>query len=65
MIYEVPVNTVENFGRKISSFLRRWLGLPRSFSSIALYGHNTKLQLPLSSVTEEFKVARAREVLLY
>lgn len=33
-----------------------------SFSSIALYRNNIKLQLPLK---EEFKVTRAREVMLY
>lgn len=37
----------------------------QSFRSIALYGHNTKLQHPFSSLEEEFKVARARDVLLY
>ncbi|CAJ1075238.1 LOW QUALITY PROTEIN: uncharacterized protein LOC109089580 [Xyrichtys novacula] len=65
LIYEVPITTVEGFERKVSRFLRRWLGLPRSLSSIALFGHNTKLQLPFSSPSEEFKVTRAREVLLY
>ncbi|XP_038147774.1 uncharacterized protein LOC119787807 [Cyprinodon tularosa] len=65
LMYEIPLTTVEGFERKISQYLRRWLGLPRSLSSIALFGHGTKLTLPLSSVSEEFKVARAREVLLY
>lgn len=51
--------------RKVSSYLRRWLGLPRSLSSAALYGKCNKLQLPLNSLNEEFRVARTREVLLY
>ena len=59
------MTTVECFERKVSSFLRKWLGLPRSLSSIALYGRNNKLKLPFSSLTEEFMVTRAREVLLY
>ncbi len=42
-----------------------WLGLPWSLCSIALYGRNTKLQLPLKSLEKEFKVTRAREVMLY
>ncbi|KAI4887728.1 hypothetical protein NFI96_005940 [Prochilodus magdalenae] len=42
-----------------------WLGLPRSLSSIALYGRKTKVQLPFNSLSEEFKVTRAREVLSY
>ncbi|XP_061902037.1 uncharacterized protein LOC133649222 [Entelurus aequoreus] len=65
LMYEFPMTIVEGFERKISSSLRRWLGLPRSLSSFALFGHNTKLQLPFSSLAEEFKVSRAREVLLY
>ncbi len=65
LVYEVPITIVEGFERKISQPLHRWLGLPRSLSSIALFGHNTKLQLPFSSLAEEFKVTRAREVLLY
>nr|XP_057943465.1 uncharacterized protein LOC131138512 [Doryrhamphus excisus] len=65
LIYEVPVSIVEGFERNISQYLRRWLGLPKSLSSIALYGNTNKLQLPFTGLTEEFKVTRAREVLLY
>lgn len=65
LVYEVPVSTVEALEKTISQFLRRWLGLPRSLSSIALYGHSNKLHLPFSGLTEEFKVTRAREVLMY
>ncbi|KAI2653774.1 hypothetical protein H4Q32_014114 [Labeo rohita] len=36
LVYDVPLTTVESFERKISHSLRRWLGLPRSFTSIAL-----------------------------
>ncbi|KAK0152038.1 hypothetical protein N1851_006609 [Merluccius polli] len=55
LVYEVPTSTVEALEKSISQFLRKWLGLPRSLSSIALYGHSTKLHLPLSGLTEEFK----------
>ncbi|KAI4893046.1 hypothetical protein NFI96_026080, partial [Prochilodus magdalenae] len=65
LVYDVPVTTVEGFEKKVTQYLRRWLGLPRSLSNIALYGRKTKLQLPFNSLTEEFKVIRAREVLLY
>lgn len=60
LVYEVPISTVETLERKVSSCLRRWLGLPRSLSNIALYGNTTMLQLPLKSLEEEFKVTRAR-----
>ena len=65
LVYSFPLSTVEILERKISSYLRRWLGLPKSLSSIALYGHNNKLQLPFKSLEEEFKVTRAREVVQY
>ncbi|RXN33229.1 reverse transcriptase [Labeo rohita] len=65
LVYNVPLTTVKSFERKISHSLRRWLGLPRSITSIALYGRKNKLQLPLSSLSEEFMVSRARKVLLY
>ncbi len=65
LVYEVPISTVDTLERKVSSHLRKWLGLPKSLSSIALYGHRNKLQLPLKSLEEEFKVMRAREVLQY
>ncbi|KAK1789934.1 hypothetical protein P4O66_002263 [Electrophorus voltai] len=63
LIYEVPLTTVESLERKISSFLRKWLGLPWSLTSAALYGTSNILQLPFSGLTEEFKVACTREVL--
>lgn len=65
LVYAVPISTVETLERKVSSHLRRWLGLPKSLSSIALYGRNNKLQLPFKSLEEEFKVTRVREVAQY
>ncbi|KAJ8008617.1 hypothetical protein DPEC_G00106740 [Dallia pectoralis] len=43
LIYDVPISTIEGFERRVSRFLRRWLGLPRSLSSIALNGQNNKV----------------------
>lgn len=65
LVYEVALSTVETLERKISSYLRRWLGLPRSLCSAALYGKTNKLQLPFSSLDQEFRVSRRREALLY
>ena len=59
-MYEVTISHVEEMEWKASSYIRRWLGVPRSLLNIAFYGHNTKLQLPLSSLIEEFKVTKAR-----
>ncbi|XP_031136520.1 uncharacterized protein LOC116036966, partial [Sander lucioperca] len=65
LVYEFPISTVEGFERRVSNYLRRWLSLPRSLSSIALYGNKNKLTLPINSLSEEFMVTRAREVLQY
>ncbi|KAL7848811.1 hypothetical protein SRHO_G00204340 [Serrasalmus rhombeus] len=65
LVYAVPVSTVETLERKVSNLLQRWLGLPKSLSSIELYGCNNKLHLPFKSLEEEFKVTRAREVVQY
>ncbi|XP_052259364.1 uncharacterized protein LOC127863766 [Dreissena polymorpha] len=62
MLYEIPTSSVECLERKISKHLRRWLGIPPSFTSIGLYGRSNQLQLPLSSLVEEFKVAKTRLV---
>lgn len=50
-IYEVPISKVEKLERLVSSCVRKWLGVPRCLSNIALYGIDI-LALPLSSFTE-------------
>jgi len=52
MVYEVPISTVKGFERRVS----------RSLSSIALYGQNYKLKLPMN---QELMVNCTREVLQY
>ncbi|KAK0145573.1 hypothetical protein N1851_015527 [Merluccius polli] len=51
--------TVERLEKMINSFVRKWLGVPRCLSSVALYGKGI-VELPISSLTEEFKCAKAR-----
>ena len=58
MLYEIAVSTVEGFERTINRYLRRWLGVPPSFTSIGLNGRTNQLQLPISSVVEEYKLPR-------
>ena len=59
-IYEVAVTRVEAIERRVSAFARKWLGAPRTLTSIALYSSSSKLRLPLSSLVEDFKVSKAR-----
>ena len=65
MLYEEAITTVEGMERKISGYFRRWLGLPKSLSSAALYGATIAIQLPFRSLKEEFVVTRTREAILY
>jgi len=64
VLYEVPLTTVEALERRINTFLRRWLSVPKSLSSIGLYSSGSKLKLPVTSIFEEFKVAKAWQVLM-
>ncbi|XP_053395805.1 uncharacterized protein LOC123525604 [Mercenaria mercenaria] len=63
MVYEVPISLIETLEQTVSKYLKRWLGLPPSFTNIGLYGKSTKLQLPLTALTEGYKVTKARLLL--
>merc|ERR1711894_714959 len=63
LVYEVPMTTAESLERKMNRYLRRWLGVPKSFSSVGLYSTGSKLQLPIRSVTEEYKTTKVRAVM--
>ena len=60
MVYDVPMSVMKIMGSKITSSLRKWLGIPPSFTNIGLYGIDTKLQLPFTALTEECQVGKAR-----
>lgn len=53
---------VEDFERRVKRVLGKWLGLPQNLNVIAMCSQSNKLKLPISSLNEEFKVSRAREV---
>ena len=61
-IYNVPVTKVEEIQGWITSSLKRWLGIPKSLSVDCLYTKSGKLQLPFTALTEEVKVAKARNL---
>ncbi|KAJ8412683.1 hypothetical protein AAFF_G00116340 [Aldrovandia affinis] len=58
-VYEIPMTKVEKLERTVSSYIKKWLGLPRCLSNIGLYGHGA-LELPVSSLTEEYKCTKVR-----
>ncbi len=57
IIYEVPMTSVEGVERRVNENLCRWLRIPPSFTSVGLKIRSGQLQLLLSSVVKEFKVA--------
>ena len=59
-IYEISLSRVETIQQDINKYLRKWLGVPPCFSTVGLYTATGMLQLPFSSITEEFKVGKAR-----
>ncbi|XP_035658193.1 uncharacterized protein LOC118403564 [Branchiostoma floridae] len=61
-MYNISMSTVDQIDRKANAYFRRWLGVPRCLSSVALYGKN-KLNLPFSSIAEDFKLEKVRLML--
>ncbi|XP_078665283.1 uncharacterized protein LOC144907786 [Branchiostoma floridae x Branchiostoma belcheri] len=61
-MYEIPLTTADQIEAKTNSFIRKWLGVPRCLSRIALAGRNM-LTLPINSVTEEYKLDKVRMTL--
>jgi len=59
-IYEVTLTRVEAIQRHVNKCLRKWLGVPLSFTTVGLYSRSAKVQLPLSSVVDEFKAGKVR-----
>ena len=59
LMYDIPVSTVESIQKTVNRWLQKWLGVPQIFSEINLYSTTCKLQLPLKSVVEEYKVIKA------
>lgn len=59
------MSTEETLKRKISFYLRRWLCLPCSHTSTALYGRSNKLQILIGNLEDEFRVSQTKEALVY
>lgn len=59
MTYEAPITKVEKLERTVSTYIKKWLGLPCCLRNIGLYG-NRALGLPITSLTEEYKCSKVR-----
>ena len=60
LMYDIPMSKIEALERIASRYLRKWLGVPPSFSAVGLYSKTSSLKLPLSSIIEEYKVGKIR-----
>lgn len=49
---------MEKLQRRITGYIKKWLRVPWCLTTIGLYGEGV-LKLPLTSLTEEFKCAKA------
>ena len=58
-IYEVSFLRIEKMESLITKFLKKWLGVPKSLTNVALCSLSTKLKLPMKSLVEEFKLGKA------
>ena len=57
---EIAISRVEQIQHYINKYLRKWLGVPPCFSKVGLYTNSGNLQLPISSLVEEFKIGKVR-----
>ena len=60
MMYEVAVSRVEMIEKKCRAYTRKWLGLPRCLNNAALYGKGIPLELPITSIMEEYTAGKVR-----
>ena len=57
-MYEIAISRVEQIQQYSNKYL--WLGVPPCFSKVGLYTNSGNLQLPISSLVEEFKIGKVR-----
>ena len=59
MIYEIPVSWIEKLELRASVYVRKWLGVRKNMSKVALYCKESPCPLPLTSMTREYKKKKA------
>ena len=64
-IYTIPISKIENMERIITSALKKWMGIPKNLSTSCMYSKSAKLRLPFSSLQEEFKVVKTRNLVTF
>ena len=60
LVYEVAVSRVEAIERRMNSWWRKWLRLPRMLTDVAFFTRSGALCLPTRSIVEEYKCGKVR-----
>ena len=58
MVYELPVSFVEGLEKVVNRYIRRWLGVGRSLTDVALYSKKSPCQLPFTSLVYLYKSSK-------
>ena len=64
-IYNIPLTKVEELQKKITISLKKWMGIPKNFSTDCMYSKSSRLKLPFSSLIEEYKATKARNMVTF
>ena len=59
-MYEIAISRAERIQQYSNKYLRKWFGVPPCFSKVGLCTNSGNLQLPISSLVEEFKIGKVR-----
>ena len=63
MIYSISLKIVEELERKQSVLIRKWLGLAKHLTNVALFSKDVPITLPVRSLVEVFKTTKVRSFL--
>ena len=55
LIYEITMRVAVKLEKKVSVYIRKWLGIPKCMSSVCLFSTSSPCPLPLQSVTSMLK----------
>ena len=58
MVYEIPVSFVEKLEMMVNRYIRRWLGVCRNLTNVALYSKKSVCPLPFSSLVTMYKTTK-------
>ena len=61
-LYDIPLASAFSMERTANGYLRKWMGVPKSFTQVCLYSKTAPVVLPLRSIAEKYKVNKIRHL---